>query len=155
MSRATAAWTGTLRRVASAARFTRDLARLARRAAAERGGPVDVSVALLSDAEIATLNRRHLGHRGPTDVISFALTPPGARRLVGELAVSVETARREAASRGHAAYDELMLYVAHGLLHLLGHDDADPRARARMRRAEGEWLGSLGLASVYGAQEGR
>jgi probable rRNA maturation factor len=151
---ATVAWTGSLRRAGSARRFSRDLLALARRAARARRGPISLSVALLSDAEIARLNRRFLGHRGPTDVISFALSPPG-RRLEGELAVGVETARREAASRGHAAYDELMLYVAHGLLHLLGHDDAEPAARARMRRAERAWLAGLGLASPYGAEEGR
>ena len=153
MTTATVAWTGSLRRAASAERFSRDLDRLARRAARERRGPVRLSVALLSDAEIARLNRRWLGHRGPTDVISFALSPPGRRGLEGELAVGVETARREAASRGHAAYDELMLYVAHGILHLLGHDDAEPAGRARMRRAERAWLAGLGLASPYGRAE--
>jgi probable rRNA maturation factor len=141
--------TGSLRRIAPAARFRRDLARLARLAAKRRGGPVDVSVALLSDADIATLHLRYLGRRGPTDVISFPLSAPFERRLVGALALGAETARREAASRGHAPYHELMLYVAHGLLHLLGHDDAKPADRERMRRAERELLEGAGLPAVY------
>jgi probable rRNA maturation factor len=151
--RARVSWTGSLRRLATAARFRRDLGRLARHLAQRRGGPVAVTLALLSDAEIATLHRRFLGKRGPTDVLSFPLSAPWERTLVGEVAVGVETARREAASRGHAPYHELMLYVAHGLLHLAGHDDATAAGRARMRQAEREALEAAGLPHVFGGAE--
>jgi probable rRNA maturation factor len=154
--RARATFSGSLGRVATRARFAKDLARVARLASEAAGRPFDLSVALLSDREIAAMNREWLGHAGATDVLSFPLSSPFERRQVGALAVGVETARREAASRGHAPYHELMLYVAHGVLHLLGHDDAEPSSRARMRAAEGAFLARLGLPSVFGgASPGR
>jgi probable rRNA maturation factor len=141
--------------IPGASRFPRDLARL--RALAERlhGGPVDLSVAVVSDREIRRLHRRWLGADRATDVVSFPLSGPRDEGLVGAIAVSRDTARREAARRGHAAYHELMLYVVHGVLHLLGHDDHGPRARARMRRAERDVLASLGLPPVFGPDAGR
>ena len=139
----------------SAARYRRDLARLARVVARLRGGPVEIEVQAMSDAEIRRVNRRFLRHDFATDVVSFPLSPPDAPRLVGALAVSRDTARREAARRGHSPYDEWMLYVVHGTLHLLGHDDQAPRARARMRRAEAEVLAAIGRPHVFGEAPGR
>jgi probable rRNA maturation factor len=112
---------------------------------------VRLEVAFVSDREIGRLNRAWLGHRGATDVISFPMSERarGTDPLLGALAVSVETARREAASRGHATYHELLLYVVHGVLHLVGHDDGTARERARMRRAEATALRVLGLPAVY------
>ncbi|MBL9088081.1 MAG: rRNA maturation RNase YbeY [Planctomycetia bacterium] len=122
--------------------------------ARRRGGPVEIEVQALSDAEIRRVNRRFLGHDWATDVVSFPLSPPDAPRLVGALAVSRDTACREAARRGHSPYDEWMLYVVHGTLHLLGHDDHAPRARARMRRAEAEVLAAIGRPHVFGEAPG-
>ena len=109
----------------------------------------------MSDPEIRRLNRKSLGHDWATDVISFCLSDPQDPVLHGVLAVSRDTARREAARRGHSPYHELMLYVVHGVLHLLGHDDQGARARARMRRAEREVLSALGLPAVFGPDGGR
>jgi probable rRNA maturation factor len=128
----------------------RDLARLAAHAEGLRGGPVVVTVAVMSDGEARRVNRRWLAHDYAPDVVSFPLSEAGEATLVGTLAVSRDTARREAARRGHAPYHELMLYVVHGVLHLLGHDDGTRRARAAMRRAEREALAALGLPAVYG-----
>jgi probable rRNA maturation factor len=89
-----------------------------------------VSLLLTGDREIAALHAAHLDDPTPTDVMSFAVDG-GA-----EIVVSVQTAKREAKRRGHAARAELALYIVHGLLHLLGHDDTTPRARSRMRAAE-------------------
>lgn len=135
--------------VPGASRLPADLRRLAAEVERLRGGPVRIDVALLSDAEIRRLNRTHLRHDWATDVVSFPLSAPDAPLLLGALAVSRDTARRESTRRGHAPYHELMLYVVHGTLHLLGHDDHAPRATARMRRAERELLAALGLPSVY------
>jgi probable rRNA maturation factor len=141
---------GSLRGVRGAGRFRRDLAGVAREAARRRRGSVELSVAVVSDREMRRLHRVHSGLDSTTDVLSFPLSSPRDRVLVGAIAVSRDTARREAARRGHAAYHELMLYVVHGALHILGHDDHEPRARARMRRAEREVLASLGLPAVFG-----
>ena len=108
---------------------------------------VRVSFAVMGDRAMRELNRRSLRHDWPTDVLSFAI----ARRpaLEGEVALSADTARREAASRGHPAYHELLLYAVHGVLHLLGHDDHEPSGRRRMRRAERATLAVLGFGPVF------
>lgn len=123
------------------------LARLAALAAGRAGRPVELSFALVDDAEMASLHARFSGVEGTTDVLAFPLmdTP----LLMGEVVISADTARREAARRGHPAYDEVVLYAVHGVLHLLGHDDHDPVARRRMRRAERRTLAELGLPPVF------
>lgn len=133
------------------ARLLGDLRRLAGLAAARAGRSVRLSVAVLGDAPMRRLNRERLGHDYATDVLSFVLED-GPRGLLGDLALGAGVARREAASRGVPAYHELLLYAVHGTLHLLGHDDHAPRARAAMRRAEREVLAALGLGDVFGAQ---
>jgi probable rRNA maturation factor len=100
---------------------------------AEQGGEPWVSVALVNDGVIAELNERWLGHAGPTDSIAFGLgedpAPDGTR---GEVVVSAETALREARARGVDPSGELLLYVAHGVLHLLGWEDDTPERRRAM-----------------------
>lgn len=98
-----------------------------------------VSLLLTDDAEIGRLHAQFLGDATPTDVISFGLDG-GA-----ELVVSVDTARRCARRHRHPIRHEVALYVVHGLLHIGGHDDQRPRARARMRRAERAVMQSLAL----------
>ncbi|HVY60053.1 MAG TPA: rRNA maturation RNase YbeY, partial [Planctomycetota bacterium] len=95
------------------------------------------SVAIVDDPTIHALNREHLAHDYPTDVISFGLRDPDdPDPLLGEVVVSADRARAEAKARGIGADEELLRYVVHGTLHLLGHDDQEPRARARMHRKQ-------------------
>jgi probable rRNA maturation factor len=109
-------------------------------------GPLELSVTLTSDRRIATLNRRHRGIDGPTDVLSFPQPPaPGPRRLLGDLVVSVQTARRESAARRVPLREELRRYAAHGLLHLLGHDHQEAVGAKRMARLERKLLSAPGL----------
>jgi probable rRNA maturation factor len=118
------------------------VARLVRRVL-EAGGVdrASISLALVDDATIHAVNRTHLDHDWPTDVITFALSDPGEAVLAGDLIVSAETAAREAAARGRSGADELELYVAHGLLHLCGYDDRTEADARAMRRREAEVLG--------------
>ena len=134
-------------------RLARDLRRLGAHAAAKTGGPVELSFAILGDEQMQAVNRDTLGHDYPTDVLSFPMASDPV--LMGEVLLSADTARREAAARGHPAYDELLLYAVHGVLHLLGHDDHDPAARRRMRRAERATLAALGIAPVFGRRAKR
>jgi probable rRNA maturation factor len=122
-------------------RTPRRLLRAAVRATLEFAGRPELPVSLLltDDAGIAELHGRFLGDPSPTDVMSFGLDD-GA-----EVVVSVATASRVARAHGHAVAAEVVLYVVHGLLHVLGHDDDAPRARARMRAAERAILRQLGL----------
>lgn len=91
-------------------------------------GRRNLSVAFVTNAEIRRVNRRFLKHDYPTDVLAFRLDPP----LFGEVVVSAEYAAAEAGRRGIPVEEELLRYVAHGILHLLGYDDHDPREKARM-----------------------
>jgi probable rRNA maturation factor len=106
----------------------------------------EISVALVDNATIHTLNKRYLQHDEPTDVLSFPLSE--GKRLAGELVIGAEVAREQAAARGHDVQAELALYVIHGLLHLCGYDDHDPADAAAMRARERHYLALLGLPDI-------
>lgn len=115
--------------------------RLARRIVGRRS----VSLAFVADAAMRRLNRRFLGHDYPTDVLAF---PMGDGGLFGEVVVSAEYADREARARSIPVEEELLRYVAHGLLHLLGYDDHSAADRRRMwARQERELRSILPRAS--------
>jgi len=132
--------------------------------AAGAPSPGSIGLILADDAELAELNRAHLGREGPTDVLSFPLwpagsfpasgsaavappafaTPPGRRLHIGDVVVSVESAAEQAASgRGGqtgdvrwSVADELRLLVTHGTLHVCGWDHAEPAEETAMRALE-------------------
>jgi probable rRNA maturation factor len=108
-----------------------------------------VSIALVDDATIRPINRDHLGHDWPTDVISFGFSRPGDLTLTGELVISAEMAATTARRAGVDPWDELALYVVHGLLHLCGHDDTEPDVRSKMRRREAELLAAAGRMNTF------
>ena len=120
-----------------------DRARLRRRAARLlraldlRGA--ELSIRLVDDAEIAQLNQRFRGRRGPTDVLSFSLVEGAhaARRgaLLGDVVVSLETAARQAARGRRPLESEVLRLLIHGALHLIGHDHVRA-GEARAMRAE-------------------
>ena len=110
-----------------------------------------VNVCFVDDEEIRGLNRDYLGHDYITDVVTFPMRSerdgaeedPLDGELLGEVVVSVDTARRYSEERGTAFPRELSLYAIHGTLHLLGYDDAAPADRRKMRRAERRYLDAL------------
>ena len=81
----------------------------------------EVSVALLDDAAIRTLNLDHLGHDDPTDVLAFALHGAG-EPVLGDLYLGAAQACRQAAEEGIDEVEELVRLAIHGTLHLLGWD---------------------------------
>ena len=81
-----------------------------------------VTVLLTTDAAIRKLNCQFRGENKATDVLSFPAEGIGAEEIAGDLAVSVDTARRQAAEQGHALTCELKVLILHGLLHLAGYD---------------------------------
>lgn len=89
---------------------------------------------IVDDRAIRELNRQYLGCDRATDVISF----PGDGDLLGEIACSVDTAKRQARSRGVSLIDELRLHAVHGLLHLAGYDDLSLPKWRKMKKAEFE-----------------
>jgi probable rRNA maturation factor len=101
-----------------------------------------ISIAIVDDPAIHELNRRYLDHDYATDVLSFVLDRE-AGHLDGEVIASSETAIRVARQRKARPADELLLYVVHGLLHLVGFDDHSAADVRRMRSEEREILSFL------------
>ncbi len=98
----------------------------------------ELSVLLTGDAEIQKLNRTYRKKNRPTDVLAFAQREvewgEKAGRILGDVVVSVPTARRQAEARGLGVMSELTMLLAHGLLHLLGWDHDTAAKDRRMRR---------------------
>lgn len=141
-----------------------ELARRAGLAALEAEGVGgEAAVVLVGDEEIAAYNRRWLGREGPTDVIAFAAregeeVPGGAAEVaraepldLGDVFVSVDRARSQAAEYGCTLEEEIARLVVHGMLHLLGWDDTGEEDARRMSgRTEAILAGLFG-----GARKGR
>jgi probable rRNA maturation factor len=119
----------------------RELVRFLRLAMDAIGLEGEVSVMLADDAEIRTLNRQYRHKDKATDVLSF---PAAVEGTAGDLAISVETAQKQAEERGHALEMEIKVLLLHGLLHLAGYDhETDDGA---MRRKEMRLRRELGLS---------
>lgn len=99
----------------------------------------EVTVVLVDDDELLSMNRRHLAHDYYTDVITFGLE---ADPLEGEIYISVDRAREQAADVGVRLGDELRRLAVHGALHLAGYDDADDAQRRHMTTLEDRYLSS-------------
>jgi probable rRNA maturation factor len=112
----------------------------------KRKKPAKLDLLVAGDAEMAKLNRRHLGKNTPTDVLAFedGEMEDGVLRL-GDVAIGLDVAEREAAARDIAPEHELAFYALHGLLHLLGMDDADDADRSAMHRAQARAMREFGL----------
>jgi probable rRNA maturation factor len=98
-----------------------------------------VSVTLLDRRAIARMNREHIGHAGPTDVISFGFdraTPRDA--VIGDIYIAPDIARENARESGVTVREEMTRLVVHGTLHVLGYDhpEADDRERSAMWRRQ-------------------
>ena len=108
-----------------------EAARLALENAAEDGSPLallaTLEVALVDDATSDQVHRDFMQIEGPTDVITFHH---------GEIVIGTEVAERQAAEYGEPLAREILRYFIHGLLHLAGHEDADPSERAAMEAAQ-------------------
>lgn len=118
---------------------------LAARELPASAGTVSLAVRFASDREMRRVNRSYRAKDKTTDVLSF---PGGARRKqealhLGDLLISVPTARRQAEARGHSAEREIKVLLLHGLLHCLGYDhETDQGEMERLeRRLRRTWIG--------------
>ncbi|MDC0284372.1 rRNA maturation RNase YbeY [Mariniblastus sp.] len=106
----------------------------------------EISIAVVDDPAIRVINKQYLDHDYATDVISFVLDfDEAASCLTGQLVVSTDTASNMAGQIGGTMEDELLLYVIHGMLHLVGFDDKDPDSAAEMREQERHYLALHGV----------
>lgn len=119
----------------------------------------DLGIYLIAAPEMTRLNETFLKHRGPTDVIAFDYANPGGQCFVtapkirasakrcpplhGEIFVCVDEAIVQARKFGTCWQSEIVRYVVHGVLHLLGHDDRRAAARRTMRREENRLVRGL------------
>lgn len=123
-------------------------------------GAAELTVIFVGRPEIAELNESYLGKAGPTDVLSFpidageiveVIASPSAQSrgpdrapldpgdmplLLGDVVICPEVARDQAPEHAGSLDDELALLLVHGILHILGHDHAEPEETARMRARE-------------------
>jgi probable rRNA maturation factor len=100
------------------------LSKIAHRALEVLGlSKVELSIALVSDAQIKRLNKLYRNKDKPTDVLSFPIGEKVEDWLIlGDIVISVDTAKRQAKELGHSLEEELKRLLVHGLVHLLGYD---------------------------------
>lgn len=112
----------------------------------------ELSLVFVDDAEIQVLNREYRGLDKPTDVLSFAAQEGEAfpdsdemPLVLGDIVISVDTAKRQAEEFGHSADREMAFLAIHGLLHLIGLDHQVPEEEAEMISRQKELLDELGF----------
>jgi probable rRNA maturation factor len=96
----------------------------------------DVELLLTSDAELKRLNHAFRNKNKATDILSFPAPPEIAQHHAGDLAISLETAARQAARFGHSLPDEVRILILHGLLHLNGLDHEADKGEMATRESE-------------------
>ncbi|MBW4618712.1 MAG: rRNA maturation RNase YbeY [Cyanosarcina radialis HA8281-LM2] len=114
----------------------------------------ELSLRLTTDAEIRSLNAQYRHQDRPTDVLAFAALevnypqlPESLPLYLGDIVISVETAKRQAKEREHSLTTELAWLATHGLLHLLGWDHPDADSLTRMLQQQEVLLKTVGLNS--------
>jgi probable rRNA maturation factor len=112
------------------------LTRFLNRARTAIGVTGEVEVLLTSDAELKRLNRTFRGKNKPTDILSFPTPPEIFAHHAGDLAISLDTAARQAAQFDHTLSDELRILLLHGLLHLSGLDHETDNGEMAARESE-------------------
>lgn len=121
------------------ASFTRRAIRAVEHAGAAPFSADQVSIALVRDASIRSLNRRYRKRNRTTDILTF----PGDAPDLGELVISLDQARRQASQEGHSVAEEIRYLVVHGILHGFGYDHQTDRGE--MNALELRIRNSLGL----------
>jgi probable rRNA maturation factor len=113
--------------------------RLALAVLADRGLVGELTLTFVGIDDIAELNLEHMAKQGPTDVLSFPLDDrpvAGVPTLLGDVVISPAVAFVQFADHAGSIDDELALLVVHGVLHVLGHDHAEPDEATEMRSLE-------------------
>jgi probable rRNA maturation factor len=113
--------------------------------------PLDLTILQTDDEHVRALNHQYLGQDASTDVLSFPAleTDPETGALyLGDIVISMPRATQQAREAGHSLESETQLLVVHGVLHLMGHDHAEPEEKHRMWAAQAAALNRLGLGGI-------
>ena len=106
----------------------------------------EIGICLVAAPEMTRLNETFLKHKGPTDVITFdhsdpsSQTPDPSPQIHGEIFICVDEAVLQARQFGTGWQSEVIRYIVHGVLHLLGFDDSSAGVRRKMKREENRLL---------------
>lgn len=111
-----------------------------------KNGRADLEFIFVADAEMKRFNKTYLGLDRATDVLSFGIDRRefGDDAFLGQIIISLDTARRNAYEFKSVFTDEIVLYVVHGILHLFGYDDLSARASRRMIKKQDAIMERLG-----------
>lgn len=134
---------------AASARWLREAAARALSVMRPVGADDDVRVRIVNDDEISRLHETHLGDPSTTDVLTFDGADDPQAPMDVDIVVCFDEARRQADRRDGKVERELLLYIVHGALHCLGHDDHDEADSLKMHQREDEILRSIGVGDVY------
>lgn len=111
-----------------------------------------LSIVLCNDRQIQAYNKKYLRHDRPTDVMAFsqleedsALPEGSGGPFLGDILISLQTARRQAREYGTSFEYEVFFYLCHGILHILGFDDRTARERGRMHQIQEQILDEAGI----------
>lgn len=110
-----------------------------------------LNILIVDDAVMSQYHLDYCDIPGTTDVLTFDLRDPSENdaQPIGDLLLCIDEAKRQAAERGHATREELLLYAVHGLMHLLGEDDHDEQAYAAMHAREDALLEAIGVGRLF------
>ncbi|WP_017931235.1 rRNA maturation RNase YbeY [Robiginitomaculum antarcticum] len=116
-----------------------------------RAPRAELSIALMSDCQVRTLNRDYRGQDKPTNVLSFPATGPAYDDgyILGDIALARETVAKQAQNKGISAGEHLTHLIIHGYLHLSGYDHDTDEAANIMEGLETKAMTHLGLANPY------
>jgi probable rRNA maturation factor len=106
----------------------------------------EIALLLTNDKALRALNARFRDKDKPTNVLSF---PSGEESFLGDIAIALETCRKEAAEKNIALRDHTAHLITHGMLHLIGYDHEQDDDAETMEKREAEILNILGIADPY------
>lgn|SRR3990167_6199765 len=125
----------------------------AKQALADKTDKTDVTIRIVNNSEMATLNQTYRHKSGPTNVLSFpaVLPPPAAEKyhLLGDIVICAEVVNREAVEQQKTPHAHWAHMVVHGIFHLLGYDHVNDDEAEQMEKREIEVMHKLGFANPY------
>jgi len=120
----------------------------------EKAGFSELNIMFCDDMKIKELNFEFRKKNKPTDIITFCYEEGKIKGMIGDIAISVQTAKRQAKEHGHSLKTEVTILLVHGFYHLMGYDHIKDSDHKKMSRKEEEALEALSaLKSIKGIEK--